>query len=80
MKIGVIIADFIPSSNVEFEIPKFESPKFIIFGKNSLLTSILSFKREEDILPNRHDTLVFRFNTSFLILSKSLNLKLKVDF
>ena len=68
-------ADFIPSSNVEFEIPK-----FMIFSNKSLLISIFSFKWEEYTLPYGHDTIGFRFDTSFLISTKSLNLKLKVDF
>ena len=59
MKIDVISAD-IPSSNVEFEISK-----FVILSENSLLTSTLSFKREDDTLSNGHDTLVFRLNIPF---------------
>ena len=48
--------------------------------KYSLLISTLSFKMEDDTLPDGHDTLVLRFNTSFRISSKSLKLGLNVNF
>ena len=57
LKVGVILVNFIPSSNVEFVIPN-----FIVLSRKLLYTSILFFKRKDDILLDGHDTLVLRFN------------------
>ena len=63
LKIGVISTNFISSSNVELVIAT-----FAIVNKNSLHISILSFKREEEMLPDGHDTLVLLLKFRFAFL------------
>ena len=66
----MISANLIPLSNVELVIPK-----FTIFNKNLLHISILSLKREEEMQPDGHKTLVFSIEISFWISSISVGLK-----
>ena len=52
-----------------------------LFNKNSLHISILSFTREEEMLPDGHDTLVFSIEIFGIRISLiSVDRKLKVPF
>ena len=75
LKMGVISASFMPSSKVEFVIPK-----FTIFSNNSLQISILSLNIEVEMLPDGHATFDLRFKISVWISLRSEYWKLNVPF